>query len=248
MTMLPLYREKAFSFGFAEDRIIPRFHLEGVAPGSHVFVFKMDRDTRQREELLANALVSEGGRVELAKPILMKAGEAFVAMPLVTRDENEQDRDAVRLVNQLAFGQDAEAGLVDRLRAGGHARLSIVAELDSQVVGHIMFSELSIVTETDTLRALALAPMAVLPDYQRKGLGSQLVRRGLEKCKEQGGRVVVVLGHPQFYSRFGFSAKLAERLLSPFGSGPSHMAIELVPGALDDVSGQLVYAPPFLVL
>src|ERR1700722_15635152 len=88
------------------------------------------------------------------------------------RPETEKDHDAVRQVNRLAFGQDAEPRLVDALRAGGFACLSLVAEQDSQVVGHIMFSDLSIITQAGTIPALALAPMAVLPDFQNKGIGS----------------------------------------------------------------------------
>jgi len=166
-------------------------------------------------------------------------------MPVLIRIENEQDHKAVWQVNRLAFGQDAEACLVDALRAGGFARVSLVAEVGDQVVGHIMFSDLSVVTVNGKVAALALAPMAVLPDFQRQGIGSILIRRGLEVCKDQGYRVVVVVGHPSFYPRFGFSAKLAERLESPYGGEPSHMAMELVPGALNGVTGKVVYSPPF---
>jgi putative acetyltransferase len=108
-----------------------------------------------------------------------------------------------------------------------------------------MFSHLNILTDKGDVQALALAPMAVLPEFQRMGIGSVLVRSGLGTCKEQGHRIIVVLGHAEFYPRFGFSAKLAERLESPYGSGPSHMAMELMPGALDGVAGKLVYSPPF---
>jgi putative acetyltransferase len=123
--------------------------------------------------------------------------------------------------------------------------VSLVAEVGGRVVGHIMFSGLDILTATGTVAALALAPMAVLPAFQRLGIGTLLVRRGLEVCKGQGHRIVVVLGHAGFYPRFGFSARLAERLESPYGGGPSHMAAELVPGALGGVAGKVVYSPPF---
>jgi putative acetyltransferase len=135
--------------------------------------------------------------------------------------------------------------LVDALRDGGYLRLSLVAERDEQVVGHILFSDLPILTDAGIVPALALAPMAVLPPFQKQGIGSALVRRGLELCREQGHRIVVVLGHPHFYPRFGFSAKLASALASPFGGGDSWMALELVPRALDHVSGQVVYPAPF---
>ena len=151
-----------------------------------------------------------------------------------------REHDAVRQVKCLAFGQDGEARIVDALRAGGHAPVSLIAEIGGQVVGHIMFSVLTIVTNKGELQALALAPMAVLPEYQRMGIGSALVRRGLQECKDQGHRIVVVLGHADFYPRLGFSQTLAERLASPYGSGPSHMATELAPGALSGVAGKLV--------
>ena len=128
--------------------------------------------------------------------------------------------------------------------AGGYARLSLVADLGGQVVGHILFSDLPIVTATGTVPALALAPLAVTPSLQRQGIGSLLARQGLEACRLARHRVVVVLGHPEYYPRFGFSAELALRLQSPY-AGPSFMAVELVAGALDGISGRVEYAPPF---
>src|SRR3954467_9586625 len=94
------------------------------------------------------------------------------------RAEVAADHDAIRRVNRLAFGQDEEARLVDALREGGHVRLSLVAERAGQVVAHILFSDLPIVTEAETIPAIALAPMAVLPEFQNQGIGSALVRRG----------------------------------------------------------------------
>jgi putative acetyltransferase len=166
-------------------------------------------------------------------------------MNINIRAETAADLDAIRHVNRLAFGQDDEARLVDALREGGFVRLSLVAEQDGQVVGHILFSDLPIITDAGFVPALALAPMAVLPAFQRQGIGSALVRRGLEVCLEQGHRIVVVLGHPHFYPRFGFSPKLASALASPFGGGDSWMALELVPGTLAGVAGRVDYPPPF---
>jgi putative acetyltransferase len=165
-------------------------------------------------------------------------------MTPVIRQETPADHDAIREVNRLAFGRDDEARLVDALREGGYARVSLVDEEGGLIVGHILFSDLPIVTPHGTVDALALAPMAVLPSRQRQGIGSLLVREGLRVCREAGHRVVVVLGHPEFYPRFGFSAGLAERLRSPF-SGPAFMAVELVPGAPDGVEGEVRYPPPF---
>jgi putative acetyltransferase len=160
------------------------------------------------------------------------------------RDVATADQDAIREVNRLAFGRDDEGRLVDALRAGGHVRVELVAEEADGVVGHILFTHLPIVSASETVNSLALAPLAVVPDRQRRGIGSRLVREGLQACKERGHRIVVVLGHPEFYPRFGFSAALAGRLKSPF-SGPAFMASELVPGALDRIGGEVRYPPPF---
>jgi putative acetyltransferase len=168
-------------------------------------------------------------------------------MMSVIRPESPTDFDAIRRVNRLAFGRDDESQLVDALRDGGCVRLSLVAELDGEIVGHILFSELPIIADSGTyIQALALAPMAVLPAYQRRGIGSELAARGLELCREQGHQIVIVVGHPTFYPRFGFSAELARPLRSPF-SGDAWMAAELVPGALNGVVGSVVYSPPFKV-
>ncbi len=160
------------------------------------------------------------------------------------RAETPEDLEAIRDVNRRAFGREDEARLVDALRAGGFVRVSLVAEKGGRVVGHVLFSDLRIVTKEGAINALALAPMAVLPSDQRQGVGTRLVREGLRACAALGHRVVVVLGHPDYYPRFGFSARLAEGLKSPF-SGPAFMALELVPGALDGVSGEARYPPPF---
>ena len=148
------------------------------------------------------------------------------------RPEGDGDFGAIRTVNREAFGSEAEADLVDALRADGDAALSLVAESDSDVIGHILFSNLPIRTSSRDVAAVALAPMSVLPRWQRRGVGTALVRCGLDRCREARLEAVVVLGHPTYYPRFGFSAHLAGPLQAPF-SGPAFMALELVPGALN---------------
>jgi putative acetyltransferase len=160
------------------------------------------------------------------------------------RPETPADFDAIRQVNGLAFGQEAEGALVDALRDAGYARLSLVAEDRGHVIGHILFSAVSIDAEANLVDALALAPMAVIPSRQRQGIGTALVREGLRLCKEQGHKIVVVVGHPDYYPRFGFSAQLAEPLSCPY-SGPALMALELGPGTLQGLIGELKYPPPF---
>jgi putative acetyltransferase len=164
--------------------------------------------------------------------------------PVNIRQEQPQDRAAIWRVNHDAFDRDDEADLVDALRDGGWSRLSMVAEVESAIVGHVLFSQLIVRTERGDVPGLALAPMAVLPQFQRQGIGSRLVRHALELCRQDGHRFVIVLGHPEFYPRFGFSSALAKPLRSPF-TGDVWMAMELEPGALAGVAGDVIYAPPF---
>lgn len=177
-------------------------------------------------------------------PMAQTAKSFLNAVEFPIFPEAAEDRAAIRQVHQQAFGSDAEADLVDALRDGGLIEVSLVAETDGQVVGHILFSRVSIVTESGKTDALSLAPMAVLPRYQRKGVGSRLVREGLGACEKRGHRIALVLGHPEFYQEFGFSAELAERIESPFG-GEAWMATELWPDALKGVEGRVEFSPPF---
>lgn len=160
------------------------------------------------------------------------------------RAETSADCGAIATLNNAAFGGEDEAGIVDRLRADGLVITSLVAEEKREIVGHIMFSELPIETRGRLIRGAALAPMAVAPSHQRRGIGSLLVRSGLETCRTQGVEVAVVLGHPDYYPRFGFSPELAQHLRAPF-SGPAFMALELETGILDGVEGTVHYPDAF---
>jgi len=121
-------------------------------------------------------------------------------MSLIIREEQSGDASAIRTVNIRAFGQEQEANLVDTLRAKGAALLSLVATVREQVVGHIMYSPIAI----GEMTAAALAPMAVLPECQRQGIGSSLVTTGNQRLKDRRYAAVVVLGHVEYYPRFGF--------------------------------------------
>jgi putative acetyltransferase len=165
-------------------------------------------------------------------------------MTWIIRQEAPADGPAIEYVIAEAFGRPDEAKLVEQLRAGGWARLSLVAQRDGQIVGHVLFSELKIERGTDATAALALAPLAVLPKFQSRGVGTALVQSALDECRQAGHRIAIVLGHPAYYARFGFSAALARPLESPY-AGDSFMALELVAGALAGVRGRVVYAPPF---
>src|SRR5262245_48756412 len=111
---------------------------------------------------------------------------------------------AIRRVNEQAFGRSAEADLVDALRARGRISLSLVAERGGEVVGHILFSPVRVDSARGSIAGLGLAPMSVLPAHQRTGIGSLLVRAGLDECRRADHGWVVVLGHPEYYPRFGF--------------------------------------------
>jgi putative acetyltransferase len=150
----------------------------------------------------------------------------------------------VRLVIETAFGRPDEADLVDRLRKEHVVLLSLVAEWDGQIVGHVLFSRMMIETGRDPVAAVSLAPMAVLPRNQRQQIGSQLIRRGLVMLRERGERIVIVLGHKDYYPRFGFSCELARWLRSPFPP-EAFMALELVEGALVGVRGAVKYPTAF---
>lgn len=133
-------------------------------------------------------------------------------------------------VNDLAFGQPDEARLIERLRADGDVLFELVAVEDGAVVGHILFSRLF--ADRAELFA-ALAPMAVRPGLQRSGTGSALIRAALEAAREFGAHGVLVLGHLEYYPRFGFSAETAAKVASPYSGSPAFMALALEKGAFD---------------
>jgi putative acetyltransferase len=117
------------------------------------------------------------------------------------RGEYPDDVAAVREVNRLAFGQEQESNIVDALRTNGAALLSLVATVDGQVVGHIMFSPLTV---AENVKALVLGPMAIAPEYQRQGIGTRLIEAGNRKIKDAGYPFIIVVGHAEYYPRFGF--------------------------------------------
>ena len=176
---------------------------------------------------------------------------------ILIRAEREEDRASVRRVNELAFGRQNEADLVDALRENAHPFISLIAisgslgaPSDGEVVGHIFFSPVTIdsddESEADAFNAMGLAPMAVLPEYQNHGIGSQLVREGLKKCRRLGEDIVVVLGHPNYYPRFGFVPASLKGLRSEYDVPDEvFMVAELRPGTLAGRSGLVKYDPEF---
>jgi putative acetyltransferase len=160
------------------------------------------------------------------------------------RRTGEELHSAIHEINVLAFGQEREARLVENLRKcrSFNAQLSLDAVEEGRVVGHILFSPITIQTRKGLIPALALAPMAVHPEFQNQGIGSKLVREGLDRCRNFCHKIVVVVGHSVFYPRFGFTSARAKGLETPFPvPDEAFMVIELVPGALDGISGMIVY-------
>ena len=165
-------------------------------------------------------------------------------MNVLIRAESPGDVAAIRAVNERAFGGVGEANAIEKLRARGPITLSLVAEVEGQVAGHILFSPVTLEAEHGSFDGLGLAPLAVLPEFQRQGLGSQLARAGLEACRKLSCEFVVVLGHAEYYPRFGFTRA------STFGircewdvPDPAFMVLELKPGVLANRAGVVKYQP-----
>jgi putative acetyltransferase len=171
------------------------------------------------------------------------------------RAERLEDISAIHKINGLAFGRENEADLVDRLRKVTHT-FSFVAVKLNQIVGHIFYSPVEIEGEwTDDLLILGLAPVAVLPEYQRQGIGSLLIRYSLEECARLGCKAVVVLGNPMYYSRFGFVSAKEKGLKCEYvelGTAPEEafMVLELdwifaKKGGLKECKGMVKYRLEF---
>ncbi len=167
---------------------------------------------------------------------------------LTIRPEQPADQQQVLRVNEIAFGQPHEARLVEALRRAPAfiPDLSLVAVEADDVVGHALFTRIAVRSQSTSCVALALAPLAVLPGRQRAGIGSALVRRGCADADRLGHSLVIVVGHPAYYPRFGFVAAERLGLRLPFAVSPgAFMVLELRPGALTGVQGDVLYPPEF---
>ena len=166
-------------------------------------------------------------------------------MPII-RPETPEDVDSIRYVNDQAFGPEDESKLIEKLRKRGVLTISLVAVQDGEIVGHIAFSPVVIESGLSSFEAITLAPIAVLPAYQRKGIGSQLVRAGLEECRRLGHEIIVVLGHPAYYPRFGFVLARPKGIDCEFEvPEEAWMILELQEGALAGRRGKVRFQPEF---
>jgi putative acetyltransferase len=171
----------------------------------------------------------------------------MISTVLTVRPEIPEDIDSIRHVNEQAFGQKEEAEIVDKLRNRAALTVSLVAVQENEIVGHIAFSLAAIESEPLSFEAAVLAPMAVLPAYQKQGIGGQLILAGLEECRILGCKVVVVLGHPTYYTRFGFVPAKPKGITCEFEvPEEAFMVLELREEALTGRSGMVKFQSEFL--
>ena len=165
---------------------------------------------------------------------------------LVVQPESNEDIVGIHLLNQAAFDRDNEANLVDNLRKADAVTLSLVAKTDQAVLGHILFSPMKIIDGDHITPAVGLGPLAVHPGFQRRGIGSKLVRTGLSMLVERGHSIIIVLGHPWFYPKFGFKpAHIYGIHLEHKVPKDVFMVQALKPGALEGVQGIAKYHAAF---
>jgi putative acetyltransferase len=161
------------------------------------------------------------------------------------RPEEARDADAIHAVHVVCFPADAEARLVGLLRAAGRLIVSLVAEVQGTVVGHVAFSP---VTAADGSVGAGLAPVAVVEAHRRRGVAAALIQSGLERCRAAGFGWAVVLGDPGYYARFGFCPAAGLGLSDEYGGGPAFQIVELVAGAVPAGAGIVRYSSEFASL
>ncbi len=167
-------------------------------------------------------------------------------MRITLREEQSGDAAAIRKVHEQAFGHLQEADIVDKLRRNCSDLLSLVAVTENQTVGHILFSPIEIKGKETTVQGMGLAPMAVLPEFQRQGIGAGMVREGITKLKRQGCPFVIVLGHAEYYPRFGFKPASRYRIQSEWEvPDDAFMILVLNQSEILGVSGLARYRPEF---
>ncbi len=164
---------------------------------------------------------------------------------LIIKKEAPADYDSVYEINRLAFNREDEAKLVDQLREKGDSVISLVAVKGTQLVGHILLSRIFIQAGDQKIPSISLAPVAVLPEFQNQGIGSQLIKEGIDIARKKGESTIFVLGHKEYYPKFGFSDELAKNIENPFENKSHFMALELKPRALNNIKGDVKYAQAF---
>ena len=169
-------------------------------------------------------------------------------MNILIRKEEENDHKNIYEVNRLAFEQENESKLIEKIRVGSNfiPDLSLVADINNRIIGHILFSKIKIIGNS-IFETLALAPVAVLPEFQKQGIGSNLINRGMEKAKELGFDSIIVLGHKDYYPKFGFKRASKWNIKCCFEvPDEAFMAVELIDGALRGKEGTIKYPDEFM--
>jgi putative acetyltransferase len=161
------------------------------------------------------------------------------------RAARAEDRDEIHAIHAAAFPSEMEARLVDALLDAGRGVASLAAEVEGRLVGHVLFSPVTVARNEQASRGVGLAPVAVLPDRQGQGVGGALIRAGIEACRSAGYDFAVVLGHTTYYPRFGFVRALNHGLENEYGVDEEFMVLELRSGGLEGVGGLVRYAPEF---
>lgn len=168
-------------------------------------------------------------------------------MSLTVRPEGEGEAEAIRAIHLAAFPTALEADLVERLRQDFDSEISLVAQQAGEIVGHVLLSRMAVSADGKALRALGLGPVGVLPGAQGSGVGSELIRSALAIARTLGEELVFLVGEPDYYGRFGFSAEAAAPFASPY-AGPYFLALWLRPDSTSPGSGRAEYAPAFTSL
>jgi putative acetyltransferase len=164
---------------------------------------------------------------------------------LIIREENSADFECIRHVNIDAFPTQAEADLVESLRISANPFISLVAERENHTIGHILFTPVTL-ENGKNLHLMGLGPMAVLNQFQNQGVGAELVTNGLIKCKQENVDAVVVLGHPNFYPKFGFTPSVHYKIKSEYNVPDDvFMIYECIPNILMGSTGIIKYHPTF---
>lgn len=194
--------------------------------------------------ITANGTI-EGASLVLSSLAKMPLEDLLKQVEIDIRQETRTDIPGIRMVEEQAFQRSTEANLVDLCRQRGKISLSLVAIRAGGIIGHILFTPVTLEPQRDNLRGLGLGPIAVLPNCQRIGIGSRLMRAGLELCRAQGYDFIVLLGDPLYYSRFGFKPGRSFGISSDYGDGEEFQVLELLPGVLEGASGKVKYIPEF---
>jgi putative acetyltransferase len=164
---------------------------------------------------------------------------------IIIRMERENDISSVDILLRETFETEDESSLVAALRDKGKF-ISLVALKDDKVVGHVFFSPAPIKSPKRNYDAITLAPVAVKPEFQNRGIGTSLIQEGLAECERQGHTIVTVLGHPEYYPRFGFTIASRKNIFPPFSApDEAFMVLEIQEGALKEKWGIVQYPPEF---